>query len=526
MNDVPSPTRRNFSLPVLFPLCLCGALLPVCALAVTPPVVQWQKTYGGTNTDNPTCVLPTGDGGFVFGGSSFSGVSGNKTSTNSGDYDCWLFKLDANGEKLWDRCYGGTNTESCGSIVQTTPDGGFFVMGISFSKASGTKTSTNYGGSDGWLLKLDADGNKVWDQSYGGTNLDGLSKLVVRGDGGLLMGGSSMSGASGNKTSSQIGVFDAWLVRLDAGGNKLWDASLGGTSSDGVGSMQNCRDNGVIFAGTSSSPVSGTKSSANYGSGDFWLVKLDSSETQQWDKSFGGSLNDSVACVRQTSDDGFLIGGTSSSPISGNKTGTNYGGDDYWVVRTDSSGAKLWEASFGGATNDTLRSLELTDDGGCILGGNSLSGISGNKTSPNYGGTDIWIVKLDATGAKQWEMSLGGDKDDDLYQIQPLGGGAYILAGTSYSGISGNKTSIQYGPGADGWIIKLAPPLPNLAVARLANNLVLSWPSPSTGFGLEQNTNLATATWIDVTNTPTDDGTNKSVTLPLDSARKFYRLRH
>jgi hypothetical protein len=526
MNDVSGRTRRRYPPPVQFPLWIaCALLLPVGAPGANAPLVQWQKTYGGTNTDNLTYVAPTGDGGYVFCGSSFSGVSGNKTSTNSGDYDCWVFKVDANGDKLWDRCYGGTNTDSCSSIVQSTNDGSLFVIGISFSKASGTKASTNYGGSDGWVLKLDANGNKIWDRSFGGTNLDGLSRAVLRSDGGLLLGGISISGASGSKTSSLIGSFDAWLVRLDASGNPLWDVSLGGTLSDSVTGMQNCRDNGVILAGTSSSSISGTKTSANYGSGDFWLVKLDAAEAVQWDKSFGGSLNDSVASVRQTADNGFLIGGTSSSPVSGNKTSPNLGGDDYWVVRTDSSGNKLWDASFGGSTNDTLRSLELTDDGGCILGGNSLSGISGNKTSPNYGGTDIWIVKLDATGAKQWEMSLGGDQDDDLYQIQPLGGDAYILAGSSHSGISGNKITPQFGPGNDAWIILLAPPLPSLSVAEVANHLVLSWPSPSSGFGLEQSTNLAAASWVGVTNTPADDGTNRSVTLPLDSVRAFYRLR-
>ncbi len=203
------------------------------ARAGTQWQVAWQRSFGGTNTDNLTSLQGTSDGGYVLGGTSNSGVTGNKTSAKYGDYDYWVIKLDAAGDKVWENVFGGTNTENLNSIQQAN-DGGYVLGGISFSGISGNKTNTWYGSADGWLLKLDAAGNKVWDQSFGGTSIDGINAVHTNSEGGYILAGTSTSGISGNKTTPNYGLTDFWLLQVDTNGNKLWEQSFGGTSTDGA----------------------------------------------------------------------------------------------------------------------------------------------------------------------------------------------------------------------------------------------------------------------------------------------------
>jgi hypothetical protein len=320
------------------------------------------------------------------------------------------------------------------------------------------------------------------------------------------------------------GTSDAWVVRLDALGNKIWDIDLGGTGFDSLVSNGTTSDGGFILGASSSSAANGNKTSPNYGQADYWVIKLDSNGSKEWENTFGGNLTDSIIRTLQTSDGGYIVGGTSSSGVAGNKTSPGYGGDDFWVVKLDSAGNKVWENSFGGNSNDDLTTLQLTSDGGYILGGYSASGISGNKTSTNYGGLDYWIVKLDNDGNKMWEISFGGSADDDLYGVEPLAGGGYLLAGYSYSGISGNKTVANFGS-SDFWVVKLSVPAPQLTITRSISQVNLSWPKVSGDFGLQQNDNLSTTNWNDVLITPGDDGTNKIVPMPAVLPRSFFRLR-
>src|SRR3989442_3902953 len=127
----------------------------------------------------------------------------------------------------------------------------------------------------------------------------------------------------------------------------------------------------------------------------------------QWQRTYGGSGFEAGSAILQMKDGGYILGSTSSSSPSGNKTSPNYGSNDFWVVRLNRSGEKVWEKTFGGIGNDYLAALRQTSDGGFILGGRSDSPPSGNKTSPNYGSSDFWIVRLSTSGEKLWEESFG-----------------------------------------------------------------------------------------------------------------------
>jgi hypothetical protein len=128
--------------------------------------------------------------------------------------------------------------------------------------------------------------------------------------------------------------------------------------------------------------------------GDFWVVKLDSQANKMWDRSYGGSDDDVLFSVQSVGDTGYILGGYSRSDSDGNKTSPNYGSQDFWVVKVVGDGNKLWEKTFGATDFDELLALNATEDGGFILGGSSSSPVSGNKTNANLGDKDLWVLKL------------------------------------------------------------------------------------------------------------------------------------
>lgn len=184
-----------------------------------------------------------------------------------------------------------------------------------------------------------------------------------------------------------------------------------------------------------------------------WIVKIDSNGNIGWQKTFGGSSNDVFQSVKQTSDGGFILGGSSRSNISLDKSENCIGGDDYWVIKTDGIGNIEWENTIGGIWNDFFSSAFQTSDGGYILGGKSESWISGDKTQDNIGLLDYWIIKIDSLGNLLWQQTIGGLDNDCLNSIEPSNDGGYIMGGWSESNISRNKAENMMG-GADYWIVK------------------------------------------------------------------------
>ena len=206
--------------------------------------------------------------------------------------------------------------------------------------------------------------------------------------------------------------------------------------------------NGFIIGGMSISDISGDKVEASIGGFDYWVVKVDSAGVIQWQNTIGGNADDGLSVIKQTLDGGYIIGGASDSGISGDKTENRVGAtgtSDYWVVKLDTLGNIVWQNTIGGSLYDDLTSLEQTNDGGYIVGGISSSGISGDKTESSMGGSDYWIIKLTITGNVEWQNTIGGSANDALYDLHQTMDGGYIVGGSSSSGITGDKTEEMLG---------------------------------------------------------------------------------
>jgi PKD repeat protein len=371
----------------------------VTVISSPAPTKVWDNSFGGYSTSELRSIVATSDGGFLLGGFANSGTSGNKTAAGYGGRDYWIVKINANGDKVWDKSFGGNNDEKLYSMV-ATPDGGFLLGGYSDSPISGNKTAANYNTSgiystdlaDYWVVKINVNGDKIWDKSFGGNSLDYLSSIVAISDGGFLLGGYSKSGISGNKTAVNYGNEDYWIVKINTNGDKIWDKSFGGTYVDMLNSTVVTSDGGFLLGGFSDSPVSGNKTGATYGFSDYWVVKVNANGDKVWDKTLGGDDQDKLYSMVATSDGGGVLAGHSKSGISGNKTTAKLYDFDYWVVKINANGDKVWEKNIIGNGNDELYSMIATSDGSFLLGGYSNSGVLGDKTSPPFGYDDYWVV--------------------------------------------------------------------------------------------------------------------------------------
>ena len=244
------------------------------------------------------------------------------------------------------------------------------------------------------MVKLDASGNIQWQNTIGGYENDNLYSLQQTTDGGYILGGRSMSNATGDKTENSQGLDDYWVVKIDATGNIQWQNTIGGNSWDELESIEQTSDGGYILGGSSDSDNSGDKTENSQGDFDYWVVKLDATGNLQWQNTIGGDNWDKLKSIQQTTDGSYIFGGYSSSNISGDKTENSQGNYDYWVINIDSIGNILWQNTIGGLYAEALSSIKQTIDGGYIIGGQSVSPISGDKTEDSQGNNDYWVIKL------------------------------------------------------------------------------------------------------------------------------------
>lgn len=362
----------------LFLLLLCCAALGANGQADAPLVKIWDKVYGGEGDDKLTTIVPLADGGYLLGGYSNSDAGYEKSEDHYGFgfYDYWILRVDARGVPLWDKTYGGYDNDWLYHIVQTS-DGGFLLGGTSESDMGLDKSEPGRGGNDYWVVRIDAQGGKLWDKTYGGAGAEELYHLFETPDGGFLLGGHSASGAGPQKTEPSRGQNDYWIVRIDAQGKALWDKTYGGEMLDHLSAFAPAADGGFLLCGSSASGAGFEKSEDPRNElsprEDIWVVRIDAEGNQLWDKTYGGEYWDALAAALPAADGGFLLAGASYSNAGFEKSEDARGDLDYWLVRIDASGEIVWDKTYGGEGCDTPHEIAAAADGGFLLAGFSKS---------------------------------------------------------------------------------------------------------------------------------------------------------
>ena len=296
---------------------------------------------------------------------------------------------------------------------------------------------------------------KQWDYVIGGDSYEYLTSFIKLSDGNLLMTGYSFSGISGNKTASNIGLFDYWIVKMDTNGLVLWDRTIGGTGDDNLIKAIQTSDGGFLLAGNSNSEPGFNKTDSARGfSYDYWIVKTDSAGTVQWDKTFGSDLDDNIEDLIESNGSYILIG-SSPGDISYDKTEAARGDVDYWIIKTDLQGNKIWDKTLGGISYDRCISIIDAGNGNCIIGGYSLSGIGADKTQTSRGGADYWSLKINSNGIKVWDKTLGSNRDEFLFKLVKKNNKIYWF-GVSNSDVLFDKTVPNHGStvNVDYWILQ------------------------------------------------------------------------
>ena len=420
-------------------ICFCFTIFS--SFAQTKPVKIWDKTFGGNDYDALRALDQTNDKGFILAGESWSDQSGDKSQPFIGTYrqlDYWIVKTDSLGNKEWDKTYGNPYTDYLTCIKQTS-DGKYFVGGHSTV--------------DMKLLKLDINGNKLWEKTIGGNDSDNLNAVDITNDGGFILVGASASNIGRDKSEANKGFADYWIVKIDSSGNKIWDKTIGGPSNDIPQAIHQTSDGGYIVGGYSTSGIGGDKSEVSKGNFDYWVVKLDSNGNKIWDKTFGGADLEYISSILQTADGGYIVGGFSESGISGDKSEASRGGSDNCIIKLDRNGNKVCNKTFGGSGLDLLNDIREVHNG-YILAGISNSRISSDKTGAPVGGRDFWLIKTDFSGNKLWDKVFGSGADDAFARMKLTHDGGAIVGGSSSSGVWGDKSQPSQGAN-DYWILKI-----------------------------------------------------------------------
>ncbi|MGZ4054313.1 MAG: T9SS type A sorting domain-containing protein [Bacteroidia bacterium] len=354
----------------------------LCSSVFCNAQTTFQKVFGTIKSENAYSVQQTMDGGYIVCGS---------IVVDSMNVDVYLIKTDVNGDTLWTKQYGGAETDF-GEYAKQTADSGYIIVGITNS----FDTSIY---SDVYVIKTNSLGDTLWTKTYGGSG-DELGQFIQQTtDGGYIIEGHT-------DTFGQHGDF--YLIKTDATGDTLWTKNYGGPRHDHGYCVQQTNDGGYITVGHSLS----------FGvNGGFCALKTDANGDTLWTKGYGGNTNSFCYSVQQTTDNGYILAGYTDC--------FGAGGNDIWLVKTNSIGDTLWTKTYGGTGEDLCNCAKQTTDGGYI--------VVGSTSSFGFGSDDVYLIRLNSSGDTLWSKIFGGVGADNGYYVDQTSDGGFIISASTNS---------------------------------------------------------------------------------------------
>ncbi|PRA95684.1 secretion protein [Chryseobacterium sp. MYb7] len=389
--------------------------------------VIWQRDIKSSTQDFLSQVATTIDQQYLITGSSIQSGKLQQANKQNNGYDFHLVKLNQQGDEVWEKYFSGQNHDYLSATV-TTQDGGFLLAGTSYSGKGLDKKEDSKGGSDIWIIRINEFGDELWQKTLGSSS-DEEARAVIQTTGlGFFVAGNVQN------ATKCYGSKDVLITRLDKDGKELSQLILGGKGLDEVEKMIPTRDGGALLGVYSRSNAGGTKKTENYGEGDFWVIKLDKNSKVEWEKNFGGKGDDHLRTLALTSN-GFIIGGESRSERSGNKTVGIEEGTDLWLISLNERGDEQWQKSYNFKSRDVLMGMSVlhsADDKsfkGLLLGGYTQAERRIQTDDETF-----WMLYLDQNGNEQWRKHVKGESSKNEERLSDLKlnrDGSIVLAGTS-----------------------------------------------------------------------------------------------
>ncbi len=298
----------------------------------------------------------------------------------------------------------------------------------------------------------------ISDKTFGTIGSEGEPLILKYNNNIIIAGTSGYIGINGDKTDIGCSSSDVWMLMLDQNMNIIWDKAIGGLDQDEIHGLSVGLNNSIVISGETRSDSSCEISTFIRGGSDLWTCIIDSTGNKLLDNRYGSSSNETGGKLIRSNNGDYLIFGGSSGGISGDKTTPGYGNKDFWLVRTDSLGSKLWDRTYGGNDIELTNSLyeyfiSSVKDNHFLIGGRSYSWISGTISVNGYGYSDAWVAKLDSVGNVIWDKRFGGSDVEFASKMIEVNDG-YLLLGASWSKTGGtiSDTGIAY---QDVWIVKI-----------------------------------------------------------------------
>jgi hypothetical protein len=314
-------------------------------------------------------------------------VVGSSTSLKQNQTAAWVLKLDNEGNMLWNQTF----LEAAGSEFR-------FVLGLKDGFLLVGNVFLPSGDTDGYVVKIDAGGNLVWNSTLGGKNVDKLFSAVETQDGFVLVG---LTYSFGNDS-------EVWVVKTDVDGNVVWNKTYGGAMEDAGRAVALTADNHYVVAGYTNS-----KGNGDY---DFLLLKIDASGNLLWDKTYGGTQSDKAYAIAETTDGYVVVGDTRSKGA---------GDNDAWIIKTDLDGNVIWDKTVGGEGFDMPNCGAASNYGGYLAAGFTFSFGNGER--------DFWLFKIDDQGNLLWSCTVGRSAFEEAYAVVETAENHFVMAGWTNS---------------------------------------------------------------------------------------------
>jgi hypothetical protein len=356
-------------------------------------------------------------------GGSWGSLDGN---TNAGLSDLFVAKFDVSGVKQWIRQLGTSNFDNAYSIAIDN-SGNIYVTG---ETTGGLDGNTNLGGYDAFIVKYDSTGVKQWTGQFGTSGDEFCRGITTDSLGNIYITGGTTGGLDGY-TNAGNGGNDLFVVKYDANGTKQWTRQVGTSGDDYAYDMAlDSVDNIYVTGGT----TGGLDGYTNAGDHDLYVVKFDANGVKQWTRQLGTSNYDAANSIAVDSMDNVYVTGGTEGGLDGN---TNAGSRDLFVIKYDPNGAKQWTKQFGTNDLDAANGISTDNLGDVYVTGITVGGLDGNTKA---GSEDLFVVKYDSNGTKQWTRQLGTSSHDVAQSIAIDKSNNVYITGTTEGGLDGNTS--------------------------------------------------------------------------------------